>query len=101
MTSSESTRCASIACKSSKHIGTAWIGITRFASTISELFLVDLTSASQEYLYCRKQERKLNSCMFDKLVRLLLSWLNNLSHNCALGHEEGDTWHASRQKAYT
>jgi hypothetical protein len=65
------------------------------------MFLVDLTSISQEYQYCRTQERKLNSCMFDKLVRSLLSRLKGSSHNYVLGNEEGDTWHASRQKAYT
>ena len=63
-------RCGRTAWNSSRHTGTAWSSTTRcvdhFAMRCTALkpyvFLV------QEYNYCRKPERALNQCMFEKLV---------------------------------
>ena len=62
--------CERTACNSSTSIGNAWRIITRSVPSVSfhlsKIFTKE--SVSQEYYLCRKPERTLNKCMFEKLV---------------------------------
>ena len=64
--------------------GNAWKITTRSGATwfISSMSHVDKYAYLQEYFMCRKPERTLNKCMFEKLVRLSRSrWPTTLTTN--------------------
>ena len=75
-------RCAKIASSNSKPIGTVWNRTTRSVSeTQLNSAVTDRKVLTKNYAPCRKPERTLNKCMFEKLVRDSAPMLVSISYS--------------------